>query len=290
MQQQHLIEQYLRGEMSAQQRTEFLNMVRNSPELASELAFQEQLFKALGDENKRRFTGQLEAIGVDFFKDTPLAMGTSSLPRWWFLPLLLLVAGAVWYFWPAAPNSAVSVISTPPPGSADPAIAVPSNDTAIVSAPTQAVTSTAKAETDDLKTNAAPAAIDKGPAFAPNAHWEKMSAQRLSGNSAKQIKATGKIKNSGEIGLSLQFKWPAGEKPGPMTVYFYNNSEADRLNNNPIKKIDLNLIEQSAGDGSSPSAYSLDYSAGVSWPPGLYYFVIVPSGSNEPIYVGRMRQ
>jgi hypothetical protein len=293
-----LIEQFIRGELSSQQQTEFLSTVQQSPKLAAELALQQDIFRELGDEKKRNFASQLHAIEGDFFKqqpDVPPAPG-AALGRWWILPVLLVLGGAIWYFWPQKPETAATAPTNPtnPTTSTNPTADSPSSETLKVAPnPTSSTNSTTSTTPTNSTTPITPttSTTDKGPSFVPNAYWENLIGKNLTGSADKIITASGRIKKGNQAALSLQFKWPKGEQPAPMTVYFYNNSEQDRLNNNSLKQVNFDLLQQMSegADAQNMTTYSMDYSADVNWAPGVYYFIVAERGSAKPMFVGRLK-
>ncbi len=300
---QEKIAQYLRDEMAEADRAAFRQAADQSPALAQELALQQQVFRELGDRPKQQFVADLEALSGEFFDPLP-PPGKPSGGRYG-LPLLLaglLAAGLVWYFWPkppapltatmpeTTPVAPISAAATNPVASPAP---LPSNASA--DAPTAPVSTTN--QTAAPKTAAPPAASTDSAkpqmdaaAFAPNPSWEKLATQNLL-EPGQKIRAKTKFSAGKTVAFDLVVEWPAGEMPDPMVVFFYSNKEEDRAAGKFLKRVPLDLMQQSSGDsdGSGPQKYTLNYSAGIDWPPGLYYYVIARERDAKPVFVGKVR-
>lgn len=320
MENTHRIERYLRKEMSSEERSQFLEQVQASPDLARELAFQENLFRELGNSGKRRFADTLCAISDDFFGPSSGSASTVSLPdapsggpgalapgagsggRFALYGLIAVgVAGLLWYTWsstasmsevqhqqtsippsaPAVPNSSeVAVVVAPP---AD------KNTTSTATPPSAGAAPAASTPPDAPHAAAAP--VQETGSYLPNAHWEQLAdRQLLSGERRIQAKAT--VKGNNALNLTFDLRWPGGEVPGALQVAFYNNAEADRVAGKPpLRTVDLELLQSLSNeeDAVGNKKYNMTYSTTISWPRGLYYYVITRAGSPEPIYVGKVR-
>lgn len=320
MENTHRIERYLRKEMSPEERSRFLEQVQASPDLAQELAFQENLFRELGNSEKRRFADTLYTISDDFFgpssgstsavslPDVPsggpdaLAPGAGSGGRFALYSLIAVgIAGLLWYAWsstasvsevqhqqtsippsaPAAPNSSgVAVVVAPPTDKNATSTATPP---AAAAAPDAAATPGAP--------RAAVAPVQETGTYLPNAHWEQLAGRQLL-NGERHIQAKANVKGNNTLNLSLDLRWPAREVPGALQVAFYSNAGADRVAGKPpLRTVDLELLQSLSNeeDAVGNKKYNMTYSTTISWPRGLYYFVITRAGSPEPIYVGKLR-
>lgn len=306
MQQQ--IERYLRGEMSASESAAFKAQTLKDPALAAELAFQEQLFRELGDAPKQQFVALTDTIADAYF-GAPPAVSAPTAFRKYITPVvaLIFIGGALgWYFSQKKSDHLLSKTSnsTIEGNNTGSVVTAPSNlpdaDTKTEqnagTKPEQAVDNAAQPTAKDLpKTSASKdnqsvaTNTDNRPEFQPNAHWETLIGKKLVA-AEYDIRANAKMAKSRELTFKVNMKWPEVETPAPMVVAFYSNSDQDRISQTPLKRVTLNLLSQVAGqDQSGKKTYSLDYTAGVNWKPGLYYYVISFENDEKPILVGKFQ-
>jgi|GEM_PF-2062952 len=297
---QQQTEHYLRGEMTETERSNFLNAAQQNPALADELAFQQQLFRELGDTEKQQFVAQLASLSGAFFSAPTAASPVLRSISKFILPIVgagILISILGWYVLTRQQQPA-SVESARPPDSNGVAMMDGPNvhrvDSTVAMHPmatTPALpdkTPSTAVERPAASTSTVPAAdpVD----FVPNAYWEGLAARKLVG-SDRSIRANARLSGGKKLTLKINMEWPGGETPAPMVVSFYSNKDQDRTAATLLKQVTLELLSQVSDDPASngKKSYSLEYSAGVNWKPGLYYYVISFEKDAQPILVGKLR-
>ncbi|MBL7809601.1 MAG: hypothetical protein JNN28_17405 [Saprospiraceae bacterium] len=256
---QELIEKYLSGELPGDQTRELEARMAKDPSLRARVELERQLQAEFSDPRKLA----LRDMMADIVQETPSAPKSGN--RWWILMILagLLVIGA-WYFWPNAET---------PAHSAPPVVAPPTTDTTPVQ--------------QTAPVNPEPIAKADGQKFKPNPVFETRLGNGgiRSGDGgevnfqAPRPNAVLPMQNK-SVALSFKGQVSAGDdiQGTPLSIKVYNNQPGSKA-----------VLELKPGVTANQDKWSFSAAQSAKLEPGVYYYTLEWTETEELIYVGKFR-
>lgn len=259
---QELIEQYLAGELPGDQTRELEARMAQDPALRARVQVQRQLHAEFSDPGKLALRDML----ADIVQENGPAQSTPDY-RWWILGILaVLLTFGVWRFWPTSQEPETAPKFTPP------VIKAPEQETTLPPAQAPAQEPIAKAD---------------GPRFKPNPVFEARLGNGgvRSGDGGEvnfqtpRLNAVLPLQNK-SVALSFKGQVSAGDdiQGTPLSIKVYNNQSGSKA-----------LLELKPGLTANQDKWNFSATQSAKLEPGVYYFTLEWTETEEMIYVGKFR-